>query len=270
MLVAAAIVAFMTTRRNPTVNAAMPVADTSAPNRFFPTLERQTPAGLTAPEGMVWIPGGEFSMGAQDPGMNDAVGMQATTDSRPVHRVYVDGFWMDATEVTNAQFAAFVKATGYVTFAEQKPRAEDFPGAPPESLVPGSVVFTPPAHVVPLNDALSMVVGSAAERVGVTPSVRRARSMGRSAFRWCTSPSPTRLRTRNGPASACRRKRSGSSRHVAGLSGKLFPWGDEFTERWPLAGEYASRSFSRSRHRRGSLRRDRTGRTVSAEWLRAL
>ena len=77
---------------------------------------------------MVWIPGGEFSMGAQDPtDMRDAVGMQATEDSRPVHRVYVDGFWMDATEVTNAQFASFVKATGYVTVAERKPRAEDFP-----------------------------------------------------------------------------------------------------------------------------------------------
>src|SRR4026207_1689116 len=67
------------------------------------------------PEGMVWIPGGEFSMGAtEQPGMNE-VGMQATTDSRPIHRVYVDGFWMDATEVTNKQFAKFVEATKYVT-----------------------------------------------------------------------------------------------------------------------------------------------------------
>jgi formylglycine-generating enzyme required for sulfatase activity len=84
---------------------------------------------------------------------HDAVGMQATTDSRPVHRVFVDGFWMDATEVTNEQFAAFVKATGYVTMAEQTPRAEDFPGAAPGSLLPGSVVFTPPDHPVPLTDA---------------------------------------------------------------------------------------------------------------------
>ena len=59
--------------------------------------------------------------------MHDAVGMQATTDSRPIHRVVVDGFWMDSTEVTNEQFALFVKATGYVTVAEQTPRAEDFP-----------------------------------------------------------------------------------------------------------------------------------------------
>ena len=84
--------------------------------------------------------------------MDDTVGMQATTDSRPIHRVYVDGFWMDATEVTNAQFAAFVKASGYVTVAERKPTAAEFPGAPPENLVAGSVVFSPPSHAVPLND----------------------------------------------------------------------------------------------------------------------
>ena len=102
---------------------------------------------------MVWIPGGEFSMGAQDPhDMHDAVGMQATSESRPVHRVFVDGYWMDATEVTNEQFAIFVKATGYVTVAEQIPRAEDFPGAPAATLVPGSVIFSPPKHPVPLTD----------------------------------------------------------------------------------------------------------------------
>jgi formylglycine-generating enzyme required for sulfatase activity len=101
---------------------------------------------------MVWIPGGEFSMGAQDPPDMDMVGMQATRDSRPIHRVYVDGFFMDKTEVTNAQFREFVKAIGYVTIAERTPRAEDFPGAPPENLVAGSVVFSPPNHPVPLND----------------------------------------------------------------------------------------------------------------------
>jgi formylglycine-generating enzyme required for sulfatase activity len=91
-------------------------------------------------------------MGAADaPDMND-VGMKATEDSRPVHRVYVDGFWMDKTDVTNQQFAAFVKATSYITIAERKPRAEDYPGAPPENLVAGSIVFSPPDHPVPLND----------------------------------------------------------------------------------------------------------------------
>jgi formylglycine-generating enzyme required for sulfatase activity len=101
---------------------------------------------------MVWIRGGEFSMGAQNPPDMDEVGMQATTDSRPIHRVYVDGFFMDKTDVTNAQFADFVKATGYITVAERTPRAEDFPGAAPDNLVAGGVVFSPPDHAVSLND----------------------------------------------------------------------------------------------------------------------
>jgi formylglycine-generating enzyme required for sulfatase activity len=104
------------------------------------------------PEGMVWIPGGEFSMGANDPPDMDEVGMKATEDARPIHRAYVDGFFMDKTDITNAQFAAFVKATGYVTIAERTPRAEDFPGAPPENLVAGSVVFSPPNHSVALGN----------------------------------------------------------------------------------------------------------------------
>src|SRR5262245_42229551 len=100
---------------------------------------------------MVWIPGGEFSMGAADPPGMDEVGMKGTLDSRPIHRVYVDGFWMDKTVVTNQEFEKFVAATGYVTVAERTPRAEDFPGAPPENLVAGSVVFDPPDHEVPLD-----------------------------------------------------------------------------------------------------------------------
>jgi formylglycine-generating enzyme required for sulfatase activity len=102
---------------------------------------------------MVWIPGGEFSMGCADPRGIPYGGHDSMADARPIHRVQVDGFWMDATEVTNAQFAAFVHATGYVTVAERTPSAEDFPGAPPENLVPGSIVFTPPDAAVPLRDA---------------------------------------------------------------------------------------------------------------------
>lgn len=106
----------------------------------------------TAPEGMVWIPGGEFSMGSADPRSLPHGGDEAMEDARPIHRVYVDGFWMDQTDVTNAQFAKFVKATGYKTVAERTPQAKDFPGVPARDLVPGSIVFTPPSHAVPLND----------------------------------------------------------------------------------------------------------------------
>jgi len=75
-------------------------------------------------------------------------------DARPWHRVYVDGYWMDKTDVTNEQFARFVGATGYVTIAERKPRAEDYPGAPPEKLIAGSVVFSPPDQAVALDNYL--------------------------------------------------------------------------------------------------------------------
>jgi len=63
-----------------------------------------------------------------------------------------DGFHMDKALVTNAEYAAFVHATGYVTVAEQVPNAKDYPGAPAEKLVAGSIVFAPPAKAVPLNN----------------------------------------------------------------------------------------------------------------------
>jgi sulfatase modifying factor 1 len=121
-------------------------------NAFLPTMENRAPVPGSAPVGMVWIPGGEFSMGAQDPRSLPDGGQEAMADARPIHRVYIDGFWMDQKDVTNAQFERFVKATGYVTVAERKPRPEDFPGVSPEKLVPGSLVFTSPAHPVSLDD----------------------------------------------------------------------------------------------------------------------
>jgi formylglycine-generating enzyme required for sulfatase activity len=109
---------------------------------FSPT---RSNAGVQNPSlpGMVWIPGGEFSMGGVNPAGMKEGGHEAMNDSRPVHRVYVGGFYMDQTEVTNAEFNAFVRATGYVTVAERKPSREEFPGAPEANLVAGSVVFTP-------------------------------------------------------------------------------------------------------------------------------
>ena len=104
-------------------------------------LLNSAPAG---PPGMIWIPGGEFTMGT-----DAAVGW---AEEKPAHRVRVAGFFMDATEVTNAQFRQFVAATGYVTTAEKPPSLEEImsqapPGTPPpprDKLVPGSVVFVPP------------------------------------------------------------------------------------------------------------------------------
>jgi sulfatase modifying factor 1 len=81
--------------------------------------------------GMAWIPGGTFRMGSDD----------FYPEESPVHEVTVDAFWMDSYAVTNEEFTRFVAATGYITLAERPVKAEDFPGAPPENLVPGSMVF---------------------------------------------------------------------------------------------------------------------------------
>jgi formylglycine-generating enzyme required for sulfatase activity len=122
---------------------------------FLPTIENPMPQGVAIPEGMVLIPGGAFSMGAVNPVGLTGGGREDMSDSRPVHRVSISAFLMDATEVTNAQFAAFVKATGYITVAEKAPTREEFPDVPQEDLVAGSVVFTPPPGQVPLDNHLN-------------------------------------------------------------------------------------------------------------------
>jgi sulfatase modifying factor 1 len=121
---------------------------------FRPTAENAAAPPAPAPVGMVWIPGGEFSMGCADPRLCSDGGNDPMGDARPIHRVYVDGFWMDKTDVTNEQFAKFVEATGYVTIAEQPLKAEDYPNAKKEELVPYSTVFTPTERPVPLDNVL--------------------------------------------------------------------------------------------------------------------
>jgi len=106
----------------PAVPAPAPHVNTSAP-----------PAN--APADMAWVPGGVFWMGCESCGMPDAL---------PEQLVSVDGFWMDRTPITNAQFARFVEDTHYVTVAERPLDPKDFPGAPADKLVPGSVVFFKP------------------------------------------------------------------------------------------------------------------------------
>src|SRR5688572_1211797 len=92
---------------------------------------------------MVWLPDGKFQMGSDDP---------AFMDAQPVHEVNVNGFWMDEHEVTNAEFAKFVNATGYITVAERPLDPKDYPDVPKENLVIGSPVFAPPENEVSLDD----------------------------------------------------------------------------------------------------------------------
>jgi sulfatase modifying factor 1 len=90
-----------------------------------------------SPVGMLWIAGGSFMMGSDDHYREEA----------PAHRVAVDGFWMDETPVTNRQFLQFIEATGYITLAEKTPDPADYPGALPDMLRAGSLLFVQPKQV---------------------------------------------------------------------------------------------------------------------------
>jgi len=165
---------------------------------------------------MVWIPSGAFAMGSM-----------TSPESEPIHEVRVDGFFMDETEVTNAEFTKFVEATGYVTVAERVPAAEDFPGVSPDLLVAGSVVFTAPAEAVPLGAPLrwwSFVPGAnwrhpegpgsdLAERMD-HPVVHVAWEDAAAYARWAGKRLPTEAEWER----AAR----------GGLEGKRYVWGDEF------------------------------------------
>ncbi|WP_019501465.1 formylglycine-generating enzyme family protein [Pseudanabaena sp. PCC 6802] len=101
-----------------------------SPMQSKPSRSTKPPGRPPKPD-MVWISGGTFLMGSND----------YYPEEKPLHRVTVDGFWIDKYQVTNRQFQKFVKATGYVTVAERPLNPADYPGAPPENLVPGSLVF---------------------------------------------------------------------------------------------------------------------------------
>lgn len=145
-----------------TAQAKIPFVKTTAPvccNSNIPARFKVIKTAFAIPsakssnhQNMVWVDGGSFMMGGDN--------KQAAPDEFPKHKVTVDGFWIDKTEVTNAQFAAFVKATKYITTAEKKPDWQQLkkqlpPNTPkPDEslLVPASLVFSPTDHPVSLAD----------------------------------------------------------------------------------------------------------------------
>ena len=223
----------------PAIAADKLVAVTDA-STFAPTVPNKTPVQTNPPEGMVWIPGGEFSMGCNVPseGVCTMATMNAVNDAQPIHRVYVDGFWMDENDVTNAEFEKFVKATGYITVAERTPTKQEFPDASPEDLVAGSVVFSPPAGPVPLDDYRqwwSYVKGanwrhpegpqSDLKGKENCPVVQVAYEDALAYAKWTSK----RLPTESEWEFAAR----------GGLAGKAYVWGDQFK----LGGKFMANTY---------------------------
>ncbi|MBN7800804.1 formylglycine-generating enzyme family protein [Algoriphagus aestuariicola] len=188
--------------------------------------------------GMAWIPGGKFTMGT-----NEA---DAYPAEKPAVEVEVSGFWMDTHEVTNEEFAKFVEATGYVTVAERKPEWEELkkqlpPGTPkPDEsvLVPGAMVFSPPAFPVPTDD-ISLWwkwvegadwrhpegPGSSIEGKEKYPVVQICFEDAQAYAEWAGKRLPTEFEWEF------------ASR--GGMNGKRFAWGDELNP----SGQYLANTF---------------------------
>ena len=169
-------------------------------------------------DGMVWIPGGTFRMGSD----------RHYPEEAPVHRVTVDGFWMDRAPVTNREFRAFVEATRYVTVAEIAPDPKDYPGALPHMLKAGSLVFSPPDHPVDLSNFANWWAfkfganwrrpygkGSSVRGLDNHPVVHIAHRDAEAYAAWAGTVLPTEAEWE----------------HAArgGLDQAEFAWGDEFT-----------------------------------------
>jgi formylglycine-generating enzyme required for sulfatase activity len=195
-----------------------------------PRLNPRDPPG-PAPEGMVWVPGGEFWMGG------DHSADPKTFDEWPRHKVYVDGFWMDRSEVTNARFAKFVEATGYKTLAERPPDPNKFPDLAPELNVPASFVFTPPAGPVPTLESGSnhmqwwkYVPGAFWKHPqGPNSTITGKENHPVGHISWEDAAAYAKWAGKRLPTEA-----EWEFAARGGLDRKLFPWGDELTPggRW--------------------------------------
>jgi sulfatase modifying factor 1 len=172
-------------------------------------------SGAPSPD-MLWIPGGTFRMGSED----------FYPEEHPIHDVTVDGFWMDSFTVTNTQFMQFAEATNYLTLAERPLNPADFPGAPPENLVPGALVFRKSQGPVDLKDYTNWwtwvpgtswrhPVGprSSIEGIEQHPVVHIAYEDAEAYARWASKELPTEAEWER----AAR----------GGLDGKKFVWGDD-------------------------------------------
>ena len=181
-----------------------------------------TPHG-EAPDGMVWIPGGQFYMGIADADFPDA---------NIVHPVYVDGFWMDKTEVTNEQYAKFVEATKFLTDAEKTINPRDYPEVrasewTPEKLQPFSIVFRKP----PPNASVDLHEHSWWQR---EPGASWQHPEGPNSTIQGQEKYPVVHISYNDAVAYCKwaRRRLPTEAEWefaarGGLDRKLFPWGDE-------------------------------------------